>query len=39
VNPLKLQIPRDAPVAAKWLPDFREKVTPIRVRLEADAVM
>jgi murein DD-endopeptidase MepM/ murein hydrolase activator NlpD len=34
VNPLKLQIPRDAPVPAGFLADFREKVAPIRARLE-----
>lgn len=39
VNPLRLQIPRDAPVAAKLLPDFKEKIAPIRARLEAEPVM
>ena len=34
VNPLKLQIPREAPVAAEWLEDFRQKVAPLRASLE-----
>ncbi len=34
VNPLKLQIPRDAPVAAEYLDDFRQKVAPLRASLE-----
>ncbi|HET8734665.1 MAG TPA: M23 family metallopeptidase, partial [Anaeromyxobacteraceae bacterium] len=28
VNPLKLQLPRDAPLAARYLADFREKIAP-----------
>ncbi|WP_242395819.1 M23 family metallopeptidase [Anaeromyxobacter oryzisoli] len=38
VNPLRLQVPRDAPVPARWLPGFREKVAPIRAQLEAESV-
>ncbi|BDG06124.1 peptidoglycan DD-metalloendopeptidase family protein [Anaeromyxobacter oryzae] len=38
VNPLQLKIPRDAPVPAKWLPDFHEKVSPVRAQLEAEDV-
>jgi murein DD-endopeptidase MepM/ murein hydrolase activator NlpD len=38
VNPLRLQVPRDAPVPAKWLPDYKEKVAPIRAKLEAEPV-
>ncbi len=34
VNPLKLQIPREAPVAAEYLDDFRQKVAPLRASLE-----
>jgi len=34
VNPLKLEVPRDAPVAPENLDDFREKVAPLRARLE-----
>jgi murein DD-endopeptidase MepM/ murein hydrolase activator NlpD len=37
-NPLQLQIPRDEPVPAKWLPDFREKIGPIRTQLEGQPV-
>jgi murein DD-endopeptidase MepM/ murein hydrolase activator NlpD len=35
VNPLKLQLPRDAPLAASYLGDYREKIAPLRARLEA----
>lgn len=38
VNPLRIQIPRDAPVQARWLPAFREKIAPIRASLEAEPV-
>jgi hypothetical protein len=34
VNPLRLQIPREAPVAEEFLADFRQKVIPLRARLE-----
>jgi murein DD-endopeptidase MepM/ murein hydrolase activator NlpD len=33
VNPLQLQIPRDAPVPAQWLPRYREAIGPIRAKL------
>ncbi len=36
VNPLQLKVPREEPVPQKWLPDFREKVAPLRARLEGD---
>ncbi len=35
VNPLQLQIPRDAPVPAEWKADFLEKIGPLRQRLDA----
>ncbi len=38
LNPFHLQIPRDAPVPATWLLDFREKIAPLRARLEAEDV-
>jgi murein DD-endopeptidase MepM/ murein hydrolase activator NlpD len=38
VNPLHLEIPRDAPIPEKDLADFREKLTPIREKLEAGPV-
>jgi murein DD-endopeptidase MepM/ murein hydrolase activator NlpD len=38
VNPLRLEIPRDAPIPEKDLADFREKITPIREKLEAGPV-
>jgi murein DD-endopeptidase MepM/ murein hydrolase activator NlpD len=38
VNPLQLQIPRDAPVAAKWLSDYREKISPLRSQLAGEPV-
>ncbi len=34
VNPLKLQLPRETPVPGQFLGDFREKIAPIRARLE-----
>jgi hypothetical protein len=34
VNPLKLQIPREAPVAPEYLDDFHQKVAPLRASLE-----
>lgn len=34
VNPLQLKVPREAPVKAEWMADFREKVAPLRARLE-----
>jgi murein DD-endopeptidase MepM/ murein hydrolase activator NlpD len=38
VNPLRLQIPRDAPVPAKWLPEFKERIAPVRAKLEGEPV-
>jgi murein DD-endopeptidase MepM/ murein hydrolase activator NlpD len=38
VNPLRLQIPRDAPIPAKWAADFAEKIAPTRARLAAEPV-
>jgi len=39
MNPLQLKVPREAPVKAEWMPDFREKISPLRARLEGgDAV-
>ena len=38
LNPLQLKIPRDAPVQARFLPDFREKLGPVRARLEGEPV-
>ncbi|HET6438337.1 MAG TPA: M23 family metallopeptidase [Anaeromyxobacter sp.] len=37
VNPLTLRIPRDAPVAPQYLDDFRQKVAPLRARLDGQA--
>ncbi len=34
VNPLKLQIPRDAPVPPKYLEAFQQEIAPLRARLE-----
>jgi murein DD-endopeptidase MepM/ murein hydrolase activator NlpD len=36
MNPLQLKVPREAPVPEAWLPDFREKISPLRARLEGD---
>lgn len=36
MNPLQLKVPRDAPVPEKWLPDFREKIAPLREKLAGD---
>jgi murein DD-endopeptidase MepM/ murein hydrolase activator NlpD len=38
VNPLQLKIPRDAPVPAKWMDDFKAKVAPLQHELAGDAV-
>jgi len=38
MNPLQLQIPRDAPVPESWKADFLEKVTPLREKLDAKPV-
>ncbi len=36
MNPLQLKVPREAPIPEKWLPDYREKISPLRTRLEGD---
>lgn len=36
MNPMHLKVPREAPVPEKWLPDFREKIAPLRARLAGD---
>jgi murein DD-endopeptidase MepM/ murein hydrolase activator NlpD len=33
INPLQLKIPRDAPVPAKWMDDFKAKIAPLQVQL------
>ena len=33
VNPLQLKVPRDSPLPASALPDFREKIAPLRAQL------
>ncbi len=38
MNPLHLKVPREAPIPEKWLPEFREKVAPLRARLEGELV-
>ncbi len=38
MNPLHLKVPREAPIPEKWLPELREKVAPLRARLEGDLV-
>jgi murein DD-endopeptidase MepM/ murein hydrolase activator NlpD len=36
MNPLQLKVPREAPIPEKWLPDFKEKIAPLRARLEGE---
>ncbi len=36
INPLQLKLPREAPVPEKWLPDFRQKIAPLRSVLEGE---
>jgi murein DD-endopeptidase MepM/ murein hydrolase activator NlpD len=36
MNPLQLKVPREAPIPEKWMPDFREKMSPLRAKLEGD---
>jgi murein DD-endopeptidase MepM/ murein hydrolase activator NlpD len=36
MNPLQLKVPREAPIPEKWLPDFREKIAPLRSKLEGE---
>jgi murein DD-endopeptidase MepM/ murein hydrolase activator NlpD len=38
VNPLHLQVPRDAPVSPQYLDDFHEKIGPLRARLAGQPV-
>jgi murein DD-endopeptidase MepM/ murein hydrolase activator NlpD len=38
VNPLSMKIPRDAPLPAKWKPDYLEKIAPLRARLDGEPV-
>jgi murein DD-endopeptidase MepM/ murein hydrolase activator NlpD len=38
MNPLTLQVPREAPVRADWLPDFRAKIAPLQARLKGESV-
>jgi murein DD-endopeptidase MepM/ murein hydrolase activator NlpD len=38
VNPLQLQIPRDLPIPAKWMEDYRAKISPLRARLEGEPI-
>jgi murein DD-endopeptidase MepM/ murein hydrolase activator NlpD len=36
MNPLQLKVPREAPIPERWLPDFREKISPLRSQLEGE---
>jgi hypothetical protein len=36
MNPLQLKVPREAPIPERWLPDFREKIAPLRARLQGE---
>jgi murein DD-endopeptidase MepM/ murein hydrolase activator NlpD len=36
MNPLQLKVPREAPIPEKWLPDFQEKIAPLRAKLEGE---
>jgi murein DD-endopeptidase MepM/ murein hydrolase activator NlpD len=36
MNPLQLKVPREAPIPEKWLPDFQEKVAPLRAKLAGE---
>lgn len=36
MNPLQLKVPREAPIPEKWMADFREKLAPLRARLEGE---
>jgi hypothetical protein len=37
INPAQLKVPRDAPVRADWLPDFRTEIAPLQSRLDGVA--
>jgi len=34
LNPLQLQVPREKPVPPEWMEDFRDRIAPLRARLE-----
>jgi murein DD-endopeptidase MepM/ murein hydrolase activator NlpD len=36
MNPLQLKVPREAPIPEKWLPDFQEKIAPLRAKLAGE---
>jgi murein DD-endopeptidase MepM/ murein hydrolase activator NlpD len=36
INPLQLKVPRDAPIAATQLQDFRDKIAPFRAKLDGE---
>ncbi len=36
MNPLHMKVPREAPIPERWLPDFREKIAPLRARLAGE---
>jgi murein DD-endopeptidase MepM/ murein hydrolase activator NlpD len=36
MNPLQLKVPREAPLPEKWMANFREKIAPLRARLEGE---
>jgi len=38
MNPGQLKVPRDAPVKADWLPDFKAAVAPLAARLDGEPV-
>jgi murein DD-endopeptidase MepM/ murein hydrolase activator NlpD len=38
VNPLQLQIPRDRPIPAEWMDDYRARISPLRAKLEGELV-
>jgi murein DD-endopeptidase MepM/ murein hydrolase activator NlpD len=39
VNPLHVNVPRDAPIPAQFLADFQEKIAPLRARLAGTDVV
>ncbi len=36
MNPLQLKVPREAPIPERWMADYREKISPLRAKLEGD---
>lgn len=36
MNPLQLKVPREDPVPQAWLPDFKDKIGPLRAKLEGE---